>query len=156
MVIFWLAVDRPLTAGFTDVTLEAKVDYLQWNALPGNLESMRITGGAAAGDVNGDGFPDLFVTRLDAPDLLFLNDRNGAFVDASISAGFQQSLPTNGASLGDIDNDGDLDLYVTSVGEQRHYLYVNDGAGRFTERGSSPQRGNCHRSKTLRDEQRPG
>ena len=132
-----LSGERFLEAGFTDVTSEAGVDYLQWNPLPGNLESMRITGGAAAGDVNGDGYPDLFVTRLDAPDLLFLNDRSGAFVDASRSAGFDQSLPTNGAALGDIDNDGDLDVYVTSVGEKRHFLYINDGTGGFSEEGLS-------------------
>ena len=122
-------------AEFTDVTRQAGVDYLQWDPLPGNLESMRITGGAAAGDVDGDGFVDLFVTRLDAPDILFRNNGQGGFVDVSHQAGFRDALPTNGAALGDVDNDGDLDLYVTSVGDTRHYLYMNDGAGNFVEDG---------------------
>ncbi|MCA9215033.1 MAG: CRTAC1 family protein [Planctomycetales bacterium] len=145
-VIILLA--RVAAAGFTDVTLEANVDYVQWNALPGNLESMRVTGGAAAGDVDGDGFPDLFVTRLDAPDILFRNNGKGGFDNISSSAGFVESLPSNGASMADIDNDGDLDIYVTSVGDQRHYLYINDGTGRFNEEGvtrnASISTGNKH------------
>lgn len=133
--LYSYADSRAAFAGFTDVTLDANVNYLQWNAQPGTRESMRITGGAAAGDVDGDGFPDLFVTRLDAPDILFRNNQRGGFEDLSVAAGFTETLPTNGASMADIDNDGDLDIYVTSMGEKRHYLYVNDGTGRFTEDG---------------------
>ena len=119
---------------FTDVTSEAGVDYVQWNAT-GFAETMRITGGAAAGDVDGDGYPDLFVTRLDDSDILFRNNQQGGFEDVSLLAGFSEILPSNGASMGDIDNDGDLDIYVTSMGDQRHYLYVNDGSGVFSNQG---------------------
>ncbi len=135
VVAFVVAQVGTSQAGFTDVTLQAGVDYLQWDPLPGNLEPLRITGGAAAGDVDRDGDPDLIVTRLDAPDILFLNDGQGSFHDASAWAGFLAALPSNGAALGDVDNDGDLDLYVTTVGDDRYYLYMNDGAGRFTEQG---------------------
>lgn len=45
------------------------------------------------------------------------------------------NLPTNGPAFADIDNDGDQDLYVTSVGTNRHYLYINDGNAHFTEQG---------------------
>ena len=44
----------------------------------------------------------------------------------------------NGAGWVDIDSDGDLDLYVTTVGDSRHYLYINQG-GYFTE--EAKQRG---------------
>ena len=134
--ILVLLIARFASAGFTDVTLEANVDYLQWNGPPlGVDENSRQTGGAAAGDVNGDGYPDLFVTRFDAPDILFLNDQQGGFTNASVAGGFRSTWPSNGAALGDLDNDGDLDLYVTSGADRRHYLYVNDGQGRFTEEG---------------------
>ncbi len=120
-------------AAFTEVTLSSGINYQQWTTLPQNNEAMRMTGGAAAGDVDGDGYPDLFVTRVDGPDILYRNDRQGGFVDVSAESGFSSSLNTNGATMGDIDNDGDLDLYVTAVGGLRHYLYVNDGSGHFSE-----------------------
>jgi len=126
---------------FTDVTSSAGIDYQQWTILPQNNEANRMTGGAAAGDVDGDGYPDLFVTRVDSTDILYLNDRQGGFVDVSAESGFTANLNTNGASLGDIDNDGDLDLYVTNVGGFRHYLYVNDGSGKFTEQAVSRNAG---------------
>ena len=120
---------------FTDVTEDANVNYLQWDKPFSSSEVNFLTGGAAAGDVNADGYPDLYVTRLDGPDVLFINNQMGAFTDGTAAAGLNADLPTNGASMADIDNDGDLDLYVTSVGETRHYLYINDGTGHFTEQG---------------------
>ncbi len=98
-------------------------------------DAERMTGGAAAADFDGDGAIDLIVTRLDAPDLLFRNNGNGTFVDVSHDVGLDQwQLPSNGAAWGDIDNDGDLDLFITTVGDTRHYLFVNDN-GTFSEQG---------------------
>ena len=44
---------------------------------------------------------------------------------------------SNGAAWADIDNDGDPDLYVTALADRRCYLFINDGAGRFTEEAVS-------------------
>jgi hypothetical protein len=63
---------------------------------------------------------------------LYRNTGSG-FVNISAAAGFTQVLPTNGVAAGDIDNDGDLDLYVTGSESSRNFLYVNNGAGHFTE-----------------------
>jgi len=125
-------------AVFTDVTNTAGVNYSQApQPIPPTTinEPLHMLGGAAAGDFDGDGWVDLFVTRLDDTDILYKNQGNGTFRDVSLAAGFKQSLRTNGASWGDIDNDGDLDLYVTTVldSSQRHYLYINQGNGSFTE-----------------------
>ncbi|MCY3733168.1 MAG: VCBS repeat-containing protein, partial [Chloroflexi bacterium] len=95
-------------------------------------DAERMTGGAAAGDFDGDGATDLLVTRLDGHDLLFRNRGDGTFEEVSAEAGLERwNLATNGAVWGDVDNDGDLDLFVTTVGDTRHYLFINDG-GVFT------------------------
>ncbi|MCI0333029.1 MAG: CRTAC1 family protein [Planctomycetes bacterium] len=103
---------------------------------PGNATGSGLlrTGGAAAGDFNNDGWVDLFVTRLNNRPLLYRNNGgDGTFTDVAFAAGFTVALPANGPAWGDIDNDGDKDLYVTSSGGTRFYMYVNDGNGNFTE-----------------------
>ncbi len=99
-----------------------------------------MTGGAAVADVDGDGDLDLFVTRLDAHDLLFRNDGNGTFTDVTVASGLAAfNFQSNGAGFGDIDNDGDPDLVVVTIGDfddptnLRNYLFLNDGSGVFSE-----------------------
>ncbi len=76
-------------------------------------DAERMTGGAAAADVNGDGAIDILVTRLDGHDLLFRNRGDGRFEDVSNAVGLSRwNLATNGVVWGDIDNDGDLDLFT--------------------------------------------
>ena len=122
---------------FTDVTLSAGVDYVQHNYVeaPSSNRQIYMTGGAAAVDYDGDGYVDLFVTRLDDSDILFRNNGDGTFSDVTAQAfpPFDLSYKTNGAQWGDIDNDGDPDLYITSIESDRYHLYVNDGNGQFTE-----------------------
>ncbi|MCB9751582.1 MAG: CRTAC1 family protein [Myxococcales bacterium] len=93
-------------------------------------------GGAAAADYDGDGWIDLYVTRVAAPDLLFHNEGDGSFSERAAEVGLSVQAQTNGAAWADIDNDGDLDLYVTTIGELRHRLYINDG-GAFTEQAEA-------------------
>jgi len=133
---------------FTDVTASAGVSYLQHTANDPQdclfagffCEPERMSGGAAVADVDGDGFLDLFVTCLDAPDILFRNRGDGTFEDITASTGLQAfDLQSNGAAFGDVDNDGDPDLYVTVLGgigdttNNRYYLFLNDGTGQFSE-----------------------
>lgn len=97
------------------------------------------SGGAAAGDFDGDGWVDLYVSRYFDQDLLYRNLGDGTFEDVtamSFLGGIGQ-VETNGAAWGDIDNDGDLDLAVATLNESRHRLYINDGNGHFSEEGSS-------------------
>jgi hypothetical protein len=95
-----------------------------------------MTGGVAAGDFDGDGLVDLFFTRTAGSAVLYHNTGLG-FQDVSAAAGFAQTFSTSGVASGDIDNDGDLDLYVTTSLHNRFYLYINDGAGHFSEQAAA-------------------
>ncbi|MCB9703043.1 MAG: CRTAC1 family protein [Myxococcales bacterium] len=83
--------------------------------------------GAAVGDYDGDGWPDLFVTRLGAPDLLFHNRGDGTFEEVAAAVGLGACTFSGGATFADIDDDGDLDLAVTAMGGPAHHLYINEG-----------------------------
>lgn len=102
---------------FTDI---AAVNNMN---LPGELnESM------AFGDYDNDGDEDLFLS-VDGQNRLFRNNGLGAFVDVTANAGLANTTHFSvGASFGDLDNDGDLDLYVVSFNEGvPDELYRNDG-----------------------------
>lgn len=117
---------------FTDVTRSAGIDVVHNTASPGLFHTM--SGGAAAGDYDRDGWIDLYVTRYSGPDRLYRNLGNGTFADVTPEAFARQAIDprTNGPAWGDIDNDGDLDLYVTTWGGPQNYLFINDG-GIFRE-----------------------
>ena len=67
--------------------------------------------GAAVGDVNGDGWPDLLITEW-GPDRLFLNQAGAGFLEVTRNAGLGASAWSTSAAFLDADRDGDLDLYV--------------------------------------------
>ena len=84
-----------------------------------------------AGDVDLDGWQDLFVTNgfdnSSAPNVLFLNDRNGSFSDITATIG-GGNFDGRGVAFADFDNDGDLDLVVTADAGQATRLWRNDSA----------------------------
>ncbi len=67
---------------------------------------------AAWGDVNNDGWQDLFLCMQDAPGQLLLNDGRGRFVNITKQAGLETVGSALAAAFGDLDNDGDLDLVL--------------------------------------------
>jgi hypothetical protein len=106
--------------------------------------------GTDCADVDGNGFPDLFVTNFSEElDTLYRNRGDGVFEDVSVKAGLGSSfIPLGfGTKLFDADNDGDLDIYVTNghvidnvklyrphlTHAQKDLLYENLGGGRFRD-----------------------
>jgi hypothetical protein len=95
-----------------------------------------LTGGACIGDANGDGNDDLYYPRMDGGDILYINRGDGTGFDdmtAEANLTMWEHVRSNGCQFVDIDNDGDNDLYVSTLGSDRFYLFVNHGGGRFEE-----------------------
>src|SRR5690606_9955316 len=69
-------------------------------------------GGVAMGDVDGNGYPDLFFTANLGPDRLYLNHGNSRFEDVTERAGVAgPDSWTSGATMADVNGDGALDIY---------------------------------------------
>ena len=101
-----------------------------------------MVGGLTAFDFDSDGDPDLFFVdggelpgyTGEAPATRLYRNDGGRFVDVSEASGVRAALAGPygcGVVAGDIDDDGDLDLFVTAFGPDR--LLLNDGEGRFTD-----------------------
>lgn len=90
-------------------------------------------GGVCVGDYDGDGRPDVYFTVQTGPDRLYRQVGDFEFEDATESAGLILDATRGaGAVFADVDDDGDLDLYVCNY-DAPNRLYVNDGDGTFTE-----------------------
>ncbi|MBK1875543.1 VCBS repeat-containing protein [Pelagicoccus mobilis] len=128
---------RKMGAEETGIDFENRFDHpRRWLELWKQYFNGSIGTGVALGDVNGDGWPDLFAVGKDSPNGLYLNKGDFIFEDATDAAGVAGGKGFGtGAALVDIDNDGDLDLYVCYVAGANE-LYVNDGGGRFEERAA--------------------
>lgn len=115
---------------FEDIANEAGVD---WAHDPAGQT------GATAVDINQDGWTDLYVSRLDAPNLLFVNQGDGTFTEAAADYGLDIRDASVHASFADYDGDGDLDAYLCtnildfskSPTGQPDYLMRNNGDGTF-------------------------
>ena len=134
---------------FSDVTVSAGVGFRGWSM------------GACAGDYDGDGNLDLYVTNL-GPNLLYRNNGDGTFTDVAQRAGVSCPRFSTGSAFADYDGDGDLDLFVANYVAVEHtdpgrkdrvcnyyglrvgcgprglkgapdFLYRNNGDGTFTD-----------------------
>ena len=96
-------------------------------------------GGVAVGDVTGNGYPDLFFTGNMVSNRLYENRGGFQFVDITDPSGLRSdSLWSTGASMGDVNQDGHIDLFVAISGppggmNRHNKLYINQGDGIFTE-----------------------
>ncbi len=82
-------------------------------------------------DYDGDGKIDLFVATENGVSPLYRNNGNGTFQDVTYAAGLCTMGTNMGVTVGDYDNDGNLDIYTTNAGQ--NYLWRNNGDGTFSE-----------------------
>lgn len=81
-----------------------------------DAQRVLFSGGVAAGDVDGDCWPDIFYPTGDTrSDILYRNNQDGTFSDVSKDWGLNEREFSNGVTMADIDGDGDLDVVTTNI-----------------------------------------
>ncbi len=130
---------NPNNLSFSNQTEAANVNITHATALGRMDDGSMMMVGAAAGDFNNDGWVDLFAVGGGIePDALFINQGNNTFQDVAEQAGLAERHVGAGAAVGDYNNDGWLDIYVTSFGPLGYMrpgenrLYRNNGDLTFT------------------------
>lgn len=109
-------------------------------SVPSGIYGRRGNGlGVVAADLDGDGRTDLYVANDQMPNFLWRNLGGLRFREEAVPAGVAvnlQGLPEAGMGVdaGDLDGDGDEDLFLTHLTGETHTLYLNDGEGQFTDR----------------------
>ena len=123
----------PAGLPFVDVTDALGLDFRHTSPpTPAHRLAEIMGAGVAAFDADGDGLVDLlFAGAPPGGPALFRQAAEGRFVDATRTAGIESHGYGMGVALGDVDNDGDVDVYLTSVDVDR--LLRNDGDGTFTD-----------------------
>ena len=136
------AADLP-TVKFTDITTTAGISFTHCNsASPEKLLPETMGAGVAFLDFDNDGDQDLlFINGTPWPWMpwggamptlkLYANDGTGQFADVTRGSGLDVSVMGMGVAVGDIDNDGLSDLFVTCVGT--NHLFKNLGGGKFAD-----------------------
>ena len=138
---------------FTDITRKAGVAYRITNGDRLSEYLIDINGqGACFIDYNNDGFQDIFLVNGSSRgseaagrhphDYLLRNNGDGTFTDVTHEAHLGDSGWHSGCAVGDYNNDGYPDIYVTSFGPNK--LYRNNGDGTFTEVGERAGVSNPH------------
>jgi len=122
---------------FADVTGPAKIAFVHASGATPDKHMVETFGsGVAWIDYDNDDYPDLFFVNgvPGSANALYHNNHDGTFTDVTQKAGVAGSnskVFKTGVAVGDYDNDGDLDLYVTAFGPNT--LYRNNGDGTFAD-----------------------
>ncbi len=127
---------------FTDITARAGIHFVHNNGAFGKKWLPETMGpGCAFLDYDNDGWPDILL--INSEDFsghkvhgtttlkLYHNNHNGTFTDVTRKAGLAVEMYGMGVAVGDYDNDGHDDIFVTALGQS--HLFHNNGNGTFTD-----------------------
>ena len=142
LVASGLPVGPPASAiQFRDITQQAGIHFVHNNGAFGKKYLPETMGpGVAFIDYDNDGWPDIFLVngmdwpghvRQHATPHLYHNNHDGTFTDVTKKAGLGVEMFGLGVAVGDCDNDGFDDLFVTALGQS--HLFHNNGNGTFTD-----------------------
>lgn len=114
--------------GFQDVSAESGIGRLPGPGL-----------GVICADFNGDGWPDIFVANDEDRNRLWINQKNGKFIEEAVSrnvalTGMGKAYAGMGIALGDTNNKGRFDLFVTHLGTETNTLWRQEKVGYFKDR----------------------
>jgi enediyne biosynthesis protein E4 len=131
----------PFLARFTDIAAQAGLRYPTIYGPVNHKDYIIETVGCGCAffDYDNDGWMDLLVLSgsrvTDVPEgtssRLYRNNRDGTFTDVTAKAGLLRTLWASGVTVGDYNNDGFEDLFITAYGQ--NVLYRNNGDGTFTD-----------------------
>jgi len=139
-VMAWAtAIDGPAVV-FTDVTAQAGIHFTHNAGRTGKKYLPETMGsGVAFFDADGDGWPDILL--INGKDFmprgrrttaaLYRNNRNGTFTDVTAGSGLDIPIYGMGVAIGDYDNDGRDDVYITAL--DGDHLFHNEGNFRFRD-----------------------
>lgn len=113
---------------FTDVSIASGIGQLAGRGL-----------GVIVADLNQDAWPDVYVANDAEPNHLWINQRDGTFAERALITGIAVNMlgqpeASMGVAIGDVDGDGDQDLFITHLDRQTNTLYVNLGPTMFEDR----------------------
>ena len=130
---------------FVDIASSCGVDFVHFSGMTKDKHFPTANGsGCAVFDYDGDGLMDLYFATAtcfplgsmsSGPNRLYRNLGNGKFADVTESSGLGYRGFCHGIVIGDIDNDGDQDVFLANYGS--NVLYENRGDGTFREIGKS-------------------
>jgi len=129
---------------FTEITQAAGIDFVHENGAEGEkLLPETMGGGGAFFDFDNDGDQDLLCVNsgiwpwaAQKPartpvSALYANDGAGRFTNVTAGSGIDVAMYGNGVACGDVDNDGDVDLFISCLGP--NHLFLNEGQGHFRD-----------------------
>ncbi|MBK7597907.1 MAG: CRTAC1 family protein [Acidobacteria bacterium] len=133
--------NQPVAIRFTDITAQAGITFKHVASPEKKYLVESMSGGVAAFDYDNDGNQDIYLVNCLSVDLaksgektrsaLYHNNGDNTFTDVTDKAGTGDVGWGMGATVGDYNNDGFDDLYVTSLGS--NHLFRNNGNGTFTD-----------------------